>query len=154
MAVIEKQTTRIQEHHKLILKNLTLTIILFTIFLHLCHYLSCSNGVRFITHRAIVPSPVFSSKYVNATRCIQVDMHMYVYFTSTRKHVSHNEISIPVQVRNEWCLAMCNRRLCMRNTWHNGPCCSGDRRLIVLFLPYLSGETTGLFDTSSKTSVQ
>ena len=99
MAVIEKQTTRIQEHHKLILKNLTLTIILFTIFLHLCHYLSCSNGVRFITHRAIVPSQVVSCQYVHATLCIQVDM--YVYFHEHQKTCTSAKWMMPGNVQQD-----------------------------------------------------
>ena len=67
---------------------------------------------------------------------------MYISM-STRKHA---------QVQNEWCLAMCNKIVYAQYlpqwpmlSWQRSP---------VLFLPCLTGETTGLFDTSSETSVQ
>ena len=64
------------------------------------------------------------------------------------------EIGLPVQVQNEWCGVMCNRRLCKHNTWHNGPYCRGAHHLIVWSLPYSLAEIIGLFGISSKTSVQ
>ena len=149
MVVIEKQNTRIQEQHKHILKNLALTRIFCTMFsalmspsiIHRWYYYSYTQGYRSLSSSLLYMLPL-------AFRLICMYISM-----STIKQDSHFENSIPVQVQNEWCLAMCNRRLCMHNTWHNGPCCRGARHPRVLCLPYLSGKSTGLFDIFSKTSV-